>query len=117
MHISSKKLPAGTSELINRQFAMVLSELKNTKEAHEFSKDFFTEAEKIVLTKRLAIAAMLKQKKSYEEIKALLHVSSATISYVSEMLSKPGFQVALSKVDEDEWAENTLRKILPFLKK
>jgi TrpR-related protein YerC/YecD len=115
MQVSPKSLNSKVAQTIKEQFLTVLCDLRNKNELKAFFEDFFTETEQIVLIKRLAIADMLKKGRSYEEIKKLLNVSSATISFVAEGLRKKGIQVALGKLDEDEWAEKLMQKFPKFL--
>lgn len=110
MQISQKNLSKQLSKNIEQQLSTAISELRDN-DAARFIRDFFTDTERMVLMKRLAIGCMLQKKKSYEEIKQTLNVSSATISTVAEMLKQPGFSVAVSKVHEDEWAENALNSL------
>ena len=80
MQTSSKKLTKKQQRQIIRQFATLLSDLQHPDECQIFFESFLTKTEQNVFTKRLGIIWMLHQKKSYEEIKKKLKVSSATIS-------------------------------------
>lgn len=59
--------------------------------------EIFTETEKTVLSKRLAIAMMLVKGYGYSEIREFLHVSPPTIAKVSDWLE---FKSGLRKVIE-----------------
>jgi TrpR-related protein YerC/YecD len=111
MQVSAQTLPQKYLKKIFDNFLTVLSDLRSLQETQPFFNDFFTETEKLVLAKRLMIAKLLKMGKSYEEIKKELSVSSATISSVAEIIQKPGVQLALQKMHEDEWAETALHKV------
>jgi TrpR-related protein YerC/YecD len=117
MHISGKAINPRISQEIENHFILVLTDLKNKDEAASFFHDFLTPSEQVVLMKRLAIAVLLHTGKSYEVIKDQLKVSSATISFVSEQLKKPGFKAALQKIKEDEWAEGVISSFAKLLKK
>ena len=64
-----------------------------------------------VLVKRLAIAIFLDKGRSYENIRNILKVSSATIASVNEQMGNPGIQLALRKIKADEWADEWTEKI------
>jgi hypothetical protein len=46
-----------------------------------------------------------------------LKVSSATIASVQEFLEKPGFKLALKKMEAEEWANIWAEKIKKFTSK
>jgi uncharacterized protein YerC len=117
MQISAKSLPRQLAQSILHQFQLVIKELKTDQECEVFLRDFLTDTERVVLAKRLAIAGLLKQGKSYEYIKDQLNVSSATISTVADNLKTPGIQTALEKIQEEEWAENLLTKLPKMFRK
>ncbi len=110
MQISSQNLSKVETAKIQSQFVQLLADLGHS-DATTFFEDFFSETEKVVLAKRLAIAILLHKGKPYGEIAKSLNVSSATISAVAEMLIKPGIVTALQKIQEDEWAEKWASKV------
>ena len=116
MQVSSQKLDPLLEKELEKQLITVIAELKKVQEAKTFFDNFFTPTEQKVLVKRLAIAVLLKKKLSYEAIKSTLKVSSATISFVAESLQTPGIQLALQKLDDEQWAEQQLGKWFKFLK-
>lgn len=67
-------------------FTTSLSSIKNKNNFEVFLNDFLSPTEKIILAKRFAIAVLLAKGNKYEQIKSLLHVTSATISKVSMSL-------------------------------
>lgn len=91
-------------EMIER-FYQVVGDLRDSRESKLFFLDFLTESERLTFAKRLAIALELEKKKSYEEIRKLYGVSSATISSVAEMIQTPGMQLALKKINTEKWAD------------
>jgi len=99
-----------------KTFAQVLSDFKNMDEALSFIKDFFTEAEGEAFAKRLAIGYWLKKKRSYTNIKRNLKASSSTIAEVSSTLNKKGFDLALKKIEAEEWANKWAKRIKGFIK-
>lgn len=100
---------------IEKTLALAFSDFKNQNEAFEFLKDFLTPSERVTFSKRLSIAYWLSKKRSYENIKINLKVSSATISQVSSMMNKGGFKKALKKLEADEWATTWAEKIKGIL--
>ena len=111
MQTSGKKLSVKNKKAVLDQFFQVMTDLGSIQETKGFLSDFMTETELLVFAKRLAIAQLLTQGKSYQEIKDELKVSSATISTVSDSINKPGIQVAQQKIALERWAE----KIVSFL--
>ncbi len=111
MQVSATKIAGETQKKINQNFLKLLTNLRSEKDAETFFQDFFTETEKIVLVKRFAVALLLHQGFSYEEIQKQLKVSTATISVVAESLEKPGFQLAFQKFADEQWADETVEKI------
>jgi uncharacterized protein YerC len=111
MQLSAKTLSKQQLSTVTQQFHTLIADIKNPHEAETFLKDFLSETEYLVMIKRLAIAQALVTGKSYEDIKQDLKVSSATISGVSEILTKKGMKLALQKIKVDEWAHHTALKI------
>lgn len=116
MRVSSNKMNSTLERRLASSFAQLIADIKTYEEADQFLKDFFTESEYETFTKRLAIAYYLKNKRSYENIKTNIKVSSATISSVSDMMNKKGFSGALEKVGVDQWAEEWALKIKNIIK-
>lgn len=120
MQVSSKKLSRNFERQIFQVFYQLIADLKGLEEVKTFFKDFLNEASRLRLAKRLMIALYLDKKRSYEEIKDQLNVSSSTVADVYKDLGNPGLQLALKKVKAEEWADKwskkisaTLQKILP----
>lgn len=104
MRISDKKLHSSLRNQIIKTLAQTVADLKGIDEVQTFLSDFFTDAEVETYSKRLAVAYYLKKGRSYTNIKDNLKVSSATIASVQETLSRPGFKLALKKMEAEEWA-------------
>ena len=113
MQLSAKKLVTGEMAKLHHHFVIALANLRTEDHVEQFMRDFFTDTEQQVFAKRLAIAVLLRQGSSYEMISKQLNVSTATIASVADILPKPGVQLALRQIEEDEWAENVLSKFLP----
>ncbi len=102
-------------------FLGVLAEVKSPEEIEMVLQDLLTETERAIILKRLGIAIYLDKKRSYEDIKNNIRVSSATIASVADSLGNPGFQEMIKRIKADQWAEETsgkiaksIRKILPL---
>ena len=111
MHVSKNKLNDNLKKEIIKTFIQTLDDLKDTKEKEVFLKDFFNDQEIETYAKRLAIAYWLKKKRSYENIKNNLKVSSATIATVEKQMNTEGFKLALKKMEAEEWADVWTEKI------
>jgi len=83
----------------------VLGDAKNEVDVEITLKALMTENELSAVAKRLAIAVFLDKRQSYEHIKDVLKVSTATIASVAENMNKKGIQMALAKVKAEEWAD------------
>lgn len=100
-----------------KTFAQTLVDFKNRDEIHSFLTDFLNDSELETFAKRLSVAYWLKKGRSYENIKTNLKVSSATIATIEKLLEKPGFILALKKMEAEEWANIWAEKIQKFIKK
>lgn len=100
-----------------RTFAQTLIDFKSLEETHTFLTGFFNESELETFAKRLSIAYWLKKGRSYENIKTNLKVSSATIATIEKLIEKPGFSLALKKMDAEEWATLWSEKIQRIIKR
>ncbi len=115
MQTSSKKLSRKKQQEITQQFITLLADLRHPHECQAFFDSFLTKTEQSVFTKRLGIIWMLKDGKSYEEIKKKLKVSSATISSVANQLKGEEIQIIVSKLKVNDWANKWAKKITSYL--
>lgn len=74
------------TKVVDQLFEAVLT-LKNKEECYQFFEDLCTMNELMSLSQRFAVAAMLKEKKTYIEIAGETGASTATISRVNRSLS------------------------------
>lgn len=114
MRVSKNSLNSSLKKEIIRTFIQTIDDLKGTKEKEVFLNDFFNDQELETYAKRLAIAYWLKKKRSYENIKNNLKVSSATIATVEKLLISEGFKLAIKKMEAEEWANVWSEKINKF---
>ena len=117
MRVSQQKINTTLKKQIDFTFAQTLADLKSPGEAGIFLSSFFTNAEVEAFSKRLAVGYWLKKGRSYTNIKENLKVSSATIASVQTMLKNPGFELALKKMEAEEWANQWSDKIKKFVGK
>jgi uncharacterized protein YerC len=111
MQVSKQKLNKTIEKQIYSIWYQLMVDIKTPDEAKIMFQDLFSETERQVIAKRLAIAIFLDKGRSYENIKNTLKVSSATIASVQETMGNPGTQMALHKVKAEEWADEWAGKI------
>lgn len=116
MRVSENKLNVSLKNQLVKTLAQTLVDLKNLNEMLTFLGDFFNQSELETFAKRLSIAYWLKKDRSYENIKNNLKVSSATIATLEKLLTKPGFILALKKMEAEEWANVWAEKIRKIVK-
>ena len=116
MRKSDKDINPSLSNQIRKIFAQTVTDLRDLNESDTFLADFLTKSEYDAFAKRLAIAYFLKKGKSYSNIKNNLKVSSATIAEIRVLMEKPGIQLALKKIEAEEWANQWSEKIKKFVK-
>jgi len=115
MRTSAEKLNPSLKNQIIKTFAQMVADLKIPAEAEVYLQDFLTESELETFAKRLAVAYWLRKGRSYANIKTNLKVSSATVATVQNMMATPGFQLALKKIEAEEWANQWAEKIKKFV--
>ena len=116
MRIPRRKINQTLDIRLRKTFIQLVSDFKNPKEIDLFLKDFLTDSEYEMLTKRLAITYWLKKRRTYANIKENLKVSSATVATVQEVMEKEGIKLALKKIEAEEWAEKWGKKIKKIIK-
>lgn len=116
MRTSDQKINKTLKNQIIKTLSQTISDLKDEEESLEFLKDFFNDKELETYAKRLAVAYWLKKERSYENIKTNLKVSSATIATIQDQLKTKGYQLALKKIEAEEWANKWAEKIKKFVK-
>lgn len=80
--------------------ARAMVELQNTDEAYRFFEDIFTIHELQAVAQRLAVARLLRERVTYQEIAEKTGASTATISRVNRCLTygAGGYQMILGKL-------------------
>lgn len=96
-------------------FFQTLEDIKNKNDLEIFFADFFSKKELEIYTKRLAIAYWLRKKRTYENIKTNLKVTTKEIKKVETKLNTKGFKLALKHMEAEEWANkwaDTIKKMV-----
>lgn len=85
-------------------FLKSLVEIKTSDEAQHFVKDFLSPVERLMLSKRLAIAFLLEKNYEFREISRLLRVSLTTVARVSLMrkIEGEGYKKIINKLLREE---------------
>lgn len=115
MQVSKRKVNAVLEKQLFTTLWQLVVDLKSPKEVEMVLSDLLSVTEMSTLAKRLAVAYWLSKKRSYENIKQNLKVSSATVAEVQRNMKKPGWRLAIQKVTADEWAnvwDTKIKKIL-----
>lgn len=93
---------------VDRLFEAVLT-LKDKEECYLFFEDLCTMNELMSLSQRFAVAAMLKEKKTYIEIAGETGASTATISRVNRSLSygNDSYEMVLQRMKQASAANDS----------
>lgn len=102
---STNKMSKSIEEQVYKILYQVVADVKREEETELLLKSLLTESELSAVAKRLAIAVFLDKGQSYDRIKDILGVSSATIASVAETMSQRGMQNAIARVKAEEWAD------------
>ncbi len=88
--VSRRPIKKETEKKINELFQESITLCSSKPQVEEFIEDLLTPTEKIMLSKRLAIAYLLLRDYSYSMIKTTLKVSTPTIGSISLLLKHKG---------------------------
>jgi uncharacterized protein YerC len=94
----------------------MVDDLKDKGEIEKFLTDFFDDVELETYVKRLAISYWLKKGRDRENVKRNLLATLSEITRSEKLLKKDGVQLALKKIEADEWANQWSEKIKNFTK-
>lgn len=117
MQVSKQKINILLEKQLMGTLWQLIVDLKNPKEAEMIMKDLLSDTELTIVAKRLGVAYWLSKKRSYENIRGNLKVSSATIADVQQKLKDPGWKLAIQKMVADEWATMWEERIKNVFKK
>ena len=104
MPLVSKKIPRSEVQTkITETFLEAISNLRTKNDIQLFLSDLLSPVERIMLSKRLAIAVLLVRGHTYESIKDILKVSQETVSKVSLTLNNnKGYKIVINKIQRSE---------------
>lgn len=107
------------AELIYSELCNFISLIPSASGFSEFFNDFLTPTEKIMLSKRFMIMALLMRGQTVEHVKNTLFVSNSAVMSVSSWLknASPATKTALSKLDKGKNWEQFFDKIESILDK
>lgn len=96
---TSKKLSKEEIAKFFYKLCLAIAEIKNPQEAANFLRDLLSFQEAEMIAKRLKIAEMLMEEKTYEDIRKNVKASYGTIARVQEWMkvSGDGFRMVISK--------------------
>ena len=91
------------TEAVDAMFDAILT-LETREECYRFFEDLCTVGELLSLSQRLAVASMLREKKTYIEIAEKTGASTATIARVNRTFSygEDGYELALARRDKTQ---------------
>lgn len=93
-----------------------VSSVKNSNEAAQVLTDLLTPSEIEMVAKRLEIAKLLIQGKTYDQIRAKINAGYSTIGRINTWLNLAGegFKIAVSRIKKEERQPSFEEKIDPF---
>ncbi len=114
--ISKYRLFAKAEAEIKSLFTEIIALLSRPQDIADFLDDFLSPTERIVLSKRITVALLLKQGCSYEVIMKTLKVSAPTVADVSLKLkySGKGYHRILDKILAQQKIKGIFDKIENF---
>ena len=104
MQISPRKLDEKLESYMSDILLASFTHCRTEDSVNYFLQDILTDTERIVVSKRLAIALLLLQNYGYYQICSVLKVSPPTVSKVKQWLKLrgDGFRTVLEAVKDDE---------------
>ena len=111
--VSKYPISKEVAERIFEVFAKTLIGIKNKSDVDSFIDDLFSPTEKIMFSKRIAIAFLLAKGYQYREIRTILKVSLTTIGSVSLSLKygKGGYDRIINRIAKEEKLEEFFKNI------
>lgn len=111
--VSKRYLATDIGKRIFEVFEKTLIDLRDKNEVKNFIADIFTPTERIMFSKRLAIAVLLTKGYDYRTISSILKVSFATINSVlkQQTINGSGYKAATEKILTSEALEKVFLEI------
>jgi TrpR-related protein YerC/YecD len=96
---TNPRLPKSEVEKYFYQLCLAVSKTNNIKESAMLMRDLLTDQESEMLARRLKIAELLMEDKTYEEIRKITKASPITIAKVQEWMriSGEGYRLAIER--------------------
>lgn len=93
-------MPKDIERKIRKAFTKALADISSQDEMESYIFDLLTPTERIMLAKRLAIAALLIKEVPYQVISDHLNVSTATVARVNLWLKTAGdgYRLAIGRI-------------------
>ena len=104
--VSKRKLAKDIDEQIATLLLQAIAKLHKESDISSFLDELLTPTEKIMLSKRLAIAVLLKKGYNYTMIGSALKVTSTTIARVSYWINHKGtamHKMVISLLNDARW--------------
>lgn len=97
---NAKKIKYDEQEIIWDKFCKVVASLGTSEKIKDFLKDLLNRGERMMLARRLEIAKLLSEEKTYRAIKKELRVGIATIARVDRWLhfGRNGYFAAIKEM-------------------
>jgi TrpR-related protein YerC/YecD len=107
-YAASKRMSRQEQEDLFIDFAKALSSVKNPVESANFIQDLLSEAEVVMLARRLQVARLLLDGCTYEEIEKEMKVSNTTIAKVQTWLNLygDGYRTIVERTKDKTEPEN-----------
>lgn len=115
--VSRRVLPRKIEEQVYNLFYQSLANLNSQKEVEQFLKDLLSPTERLMLSKRLAIALLLVKGYDFRGICQALKVSQTTVAKVNYWLRHGGRgyqKVANQIISQEKW-QKFWQKLIDFI--
>ena len=98
-----KKIPYDERQKLLNELWSLVSLLKTREEIKNFFRDLLSETEEVMLARRIRIARLLLEGKSYENIRESMHTSYVTIAGVHRWLQRgsEGYKDMLPRLEKE----------------
>lgn len=102
--ISRNKISTKLEQEINEEFREILRIIGNESEMDLFITSFLTKTEKLMLSKRFAVARLLLRGWGWREVSEFLKVSKSTVNRMQRELDNKseGYLIAINKLNKHE---------------
>ncbi|PIP86492.1 hypothetical protein COV42_00605 [Candidatus Campbellbacteria bacterium CG11_big_fil_rev_8_21_14_0_20_44_21] len=115
-NISKKPLSVEATRNIGFQFAEVVTHLQSKKKAKDFFEDLLSDAEEMMLHKRLAVIFMLHRGFSFTTVRECLKVSPSTVAKVARTLDRGGYAAIVCFLEQKKVRETLQEDIEKLLR-